>query len=322
MPAIMEGVGVPELAIRILEEMPKQRTSMLACVGMSLLAGLSTTLGAAVVFLLPGQRVTPSQMAFVLALAGGVMLSVTILEFWIPMLSGGKEIWPVLTYSLLGAAAFYLLALLVPEPDGLPHHAPQPCPTEDDEIEMQRSPVASRIGRPHSPSSATNPPELHHEASSTLQQRHWRLSLVLMISLTAHNFPEGFAVAISALQDKQLGLVVTVAIAMHNIPEGIAIAVPVLAATGSRSKALWMSFLSGMAEPVGALTALFVVQLLGGSLSDAAMENLLCAVGGVMCAVAVKELLPEAWRQRRPVSAVMGVLLGFVLMWVTIRLGA
>ena len=41
------------------------------------------------------------------------------------------------------------------------------------------------------------------------------------------------------------------AIAVHNIPEGLAIAVPVLASTGDRWKAIWMTLASGMSEPLG-----------------------------------------------------------------------
>merc|ERR1712061_539073 len=93
------------------------------------------------------------------------------------------------------------------------------------------------------------------------------------------------------------GFIVMFAIAMHNIPEGIAIAVPVLDATGCRWKALLMSFLSGMAEPLGALFALVMLRVTGGVVTDATLDNLLCAVGGVMSAVALKELLPESWHQ-------------------------
>merc|ERR1712014_394265 len=102
-----------------------------------------------------------------------------------------------------------------------------------------------------------------------------------MLTLTAHNFPEGFAVAVSATHSDRMGMVVTLAIALHNIPEGIAISLPVLAATGDRWKALWMTFASGMAEPLGAVMALGLAGLVG-DLSPSSMENLLCAVGGTM----------------------------------------
>merc|ERR1719215_1126015 len=115
-----------------------------------------------------------------------------------------------------------------------------------------------------------------------------------MFSLTAHNFPEGFAVAVSSFGSSDTGFIVMLAIAMHNIPEGIAIAVPVLAATGSRKKALWMTLLSGMAEPVGAVVALFCIHAMGNITQDW-IEGLLCVVGGIMVTVACTELLPDAW---------------------------
>lgn len=298
------------------------KTSPIVCVAMSLLAGLSTTLGAGVVFLLPGQRVTPEQMSFALALAGGVMLSVTILEFWIPMIIGGKDKGPVVLFSLLGAAAFWGLSRFVPEPEvvpGVPHsHAGIEA---DKGEEIQDDEECQVIGRPHPHPEKLSDPEIN-DNTSTVKSRSARLAFVMMLSLTAHNFPEGFAVAVSASQSNRLGLVVMVAIAVHNIPEGIAIAVPVLVATGSRMRALWMSFLSGMAEPVGALTALLVLHGFGGTISEQSMDNLLCAVGGVMCAVSLQELLPEAVRQGTPCTVFVGIALGFLLMWLTIKLGA
>ena len=50
------------------------------------------------------------------------------------------------------------------------------------------------------------------------------------------------------------------AIAIHNIPEGIAVSVPVYCATGSRRKAFWLSFMSGLSEPIGALLGYFVLR--------------------------------------------------------------
>mmetsp|Transcript_30375 Transcript_30375/g.83671 ORF Transcript_30375/g.83671 Transcript_30375/m.83671 type:complete len:410 (-) Transcript_30375:50-1279(-) len=329
-------------------------TSPWVCVAMSLLAGLSTTLGAAAVLLLPGQRVSRRQMAFALALAGGVMLSVTLLEFWMPMLSGGKRAGPVTIYSVLGAGAYLLLSYAAPEPEvvhGTTDHCRVPqldLPQDgEDNGPAAAGPPTSTLGRsagdgpadleaPEAPRASWRPncscgakaPAAAEEAADEEddreedRRRKCRLAVVLMIALTAHNLPEGFAVAVSALHSDRLGLVVMFAIAMHNVPEGISIALPVLSATGSRWKALWMSFLSGMAEPLGATIALLLVHSLGDFLSEHVMENLLCTVGGVMCAVAIKELLPEAWRQRRPGAALLGFALGFLVMIVTNRLGA
>merc|ERR1719428_1802542 len=88
------------------------------CLLMSLLAGLSTTLGALVAFLMSERTVSPAQMAFALSLAAGAMLSVTILEFWLPTLTGQttKPVSSVVLYSFLGASAFLLLTALLPEP--------------------------------------------------------------------------------------------------------------------------------------------------------------------------------------------------------------
>mmetsp|Transcript_122366 Transcript_122366/g.261110 ORF Transcript_122366/g.261110 Transcript_122366/m.261110 type:complete len:368 (+) Transcript_122366:58-1161(+) len=261
-------------------------------VAMSLIAGLSTTIGALIVFLLPGGQVSSTQMTFVLALAGGVMLSATILEFWLPVLSSASNssVSRVIFSSGLGVLSFLLLSKLVPEP----HFALEDLESRPGACKTQAGPMDGRS---------------------------LRLAHVLMLSLTAHNFPEGFAVSISYLGSDSLGFVVMLAIAMHNIPEGIAIAVPVLAATKSFKRALWMTFLSGMAEPLGAVVALLFVHATGSVTYDA-IENLLCAVGGVMCAVALKELLPDAWRYGKPEYFVCGSVTGCLLMLVTIIFGA
>ena len=73
------------------------------------------------------------------------------------------------------------------------------------------------------------------------------------LAIAIHNFPEGLATFAAALSDPALGLSIAVAIAIHNIPEGISVSVPIYFATGSKIKAFWYSFLSGLSEPVGAL---------------------------------------------------------------------
>lgn len=80
----------------------------------------------------------------------------------------------------------------------------------------------------------------------------------MAFTMTLHNMPEGLAVAFSSYTD--FGNIMALAIAMHNIPEGIIVAAPIYAATGSRSQALLIATLSGLSEPLGALSALVFVK--------------------------------------------------------------
>ena len=64
--------------------------------------------------------------------------------------------------------------------------------------------------------------------------RLMRLGLLMAITMTLHNLPEGFAVAFSSYTS--VGPVMAAAIGVHNVPEGIIVAAPVFAATGSRRK--------------------------------------------------------------------------------------
>ena len=90
-----------------------------------------------------------------------------------------------------------------------------------------------------------------------------RTALLVGLGIGIHNFPEGMATFAGALRSTHLGMAMAAAIAAHNIPEGLAVAAPIYAATGKRGRAFLLSFLSGIAEPVGAgLAALVLAPIL------------------------------------------------------------
>lgn len=258
----------------------------------SVLAGLSTSLGAAIVLLLRGAP-TPGQMAFALALAGGVMLTVSLLEMWLPQLLRPDRRLDCFIGAGVGLLGFLALKNLVPEPQYGSH--PKACEDMEDGYGSDLA--------------ASGSPAHQHKV------KQWRLAVLLTLALTAHNFPEGLAVAVSSLQSERLGFVVMAAIAVHNIPEGIAIAMPVLDATGSRYRAMQMATLSGLAEPLGAIVA--VTMLPEYAIKGRGMDALLCVIGGIMSSVALTELLPEAQAQRRPLSTLGGMLAGAGIMVLT-----
>tara|TARA_B100001939_G_scaffold344316_1_gene358548 strand:+ start:15696 stop:16523 length:828 start_codon:yes stop_codon:yes gene_type:complete len=144
-----------------------------------------------------------------------------------------------------------------------------------------------------------------------------RLGIFSAIAIALHNFPEGLATFIAALKEPELGISIAVAIAIHNIPEGISVAIPIYQATGSKKKAFWYTFLSGFAEPLGALIGYL---LLNQFFSDAMFGFLFSGVGGIMVYISLDELLPTAERFGKHHLAITGVIIGMIIMAISLLL--
>jgi ZIP family zinc transporter len=158
--------------------------------------------------------------------------------------------------------------------------------------------------------------EHHHhggeeDEEAALQSRLFKTGLFVALGLGIHNFPEGMASFATALSDPELGVAIAIAIAIHNIPEGLAVSAPIYAATGSQAKAFWWSFLSGVAEPAGALLAALVLMPF---LSDAVLGGLLAAVAGIMVFIAVDELVPVSHAYGEEHLSIVGIALGMAVM--------
>jgi ZIP family zinc transporter len=144
-----------------------------------------------------------------------------------------------------------------------------------------------------------------------------RLGLFVALGIAIHNFPEGMATFAATLADPRLGAAIAVAIAIHNIPEGLAVAAPIYAATGSRGKAFWWSFLSGLAEPLGAaLAAIVLLPFLHGR----ALAGMLAGVAGLMVFISLDELLPAAREHGQEHLAIIGAIAGMAVMAVSLGL--
>lgn len=118
-----------------------------------------------------------------------------------------------------------------------------------------------------------------------------RMGVFTALAIGIHNFPEGLATFVSALQEPSVALPIVVAIAIHNIPEGIAVSVPIYQATGSKCKAFNYSFLSGLAEPLGALIGWLILLPI---MNDIVYGVIFAGVAGIMVFISFDELLPAA----------------------------
>jgi ZIP family zinc transporter len=168
---------------------------------------------------------------------------------------------------------------------------------------------------------AENPHEIHRvEEMHRRPDAHlMRMGLMSAAAIALHNFPEGIATFVAALDDPKVGVSIAAAVALHNIPEGIAVAVPVFYATGSRARAFSWSFLSGLSEPLGALVAWL---LFAGLLGNALRGVLFGAVAGIMVFISFDELLPTAREYGEHHVALYGLTAGMAAMAVSLALMA
>lgn len=138
----------------------------------------------------------------------------------------------------------------------------------------------------------------------------YKLGILNMLALILHNFPEGIATFMSSYKDIELGLKLALAIAFHNIPEGISIAVPIYYATKSKKNAIFKTFLSGIAEPIGAILAFI---FLSKYITDELISIILLLVGGIMITLAIEVILPKAKKYNLNKYLYLGLLIGIIL---------
>jgi len=255
---------------------------------LTLLAGLATVVGSLIAFV--SSRTNRRLLSFSLGLSAGVMIFVSFVELFADAqhtLTSELGIKPGMWVTLLcffgGILLIGIIDKLVPSYEN-PHEARA--------LEDLQSP-------------------------ENKNDKLMRMGVLTSLAIAIHNFPEGIATFMAAVENPTLGMAIAVAIAIHNIPEGIAVSIPVYFATGNRAKAFWISFLSGIAEPVGALIAyIFLLQFMSSFL----MGCVFAVVAGIMVFISLDELLPAAHEYGEYHVAIYGLIAGMAVMAVSLIL--
>lgn len=143
-------------------------------------------------------------------------------------------------------------------------------------------------------------------ASKKNLKRIW----LFIIAITLHNFPEGLAVGVGfGGGNIENGLTLAIGIGLQNIPEGLVVALALITEKYSVGKALWISFLTGMVEPIGGILGVMIV-----SISQPFLPWGLAFAAGAMLFVISDEIIPESHRKGFETEATFGVMVGFVVM--------
>ncbi len=145
----------------------------------------------------------------------------------------------------------------------------------------------------------------------------WQRSILLVLAITLHNFPEGLAVgvafgAISAgVPSASLAgaIALAIGIGLQNFPEGLAVSVPLRGEGLSRTRAFLYGQASALVEPIAAVIGAAAVVSMRSMLPYA-----LSFAAGAMIYVVVEELIPESQRGESTDIATLGAMGGFAIM--------
>jgi ZIP family zinc transporter len=153
----------------------------------------------------------------------------------------------------------------------------------------------------------------------------WRRSVLLVLAITLHNFPEGLAVGVAfgaaaaGMPEATVAGAIALAlgIGIQNFPEGAAVSVPLRREGMSRLRSFWYGQLSGTVEPLAGFLGAAAVLLMEPMLPYA-----LAFAAGAMIFVVVEELIPESQLESSTNVATVGAMLGFaVMMTLDVALG-
>lgn len=257
---------------------------------LTLFAGLATAVGAGIAFF--AQRTNYRFLGIAMGFSAGVMLYVSFTEILAKASAAVGRVYGLDAGAWVTLLSFFGGIALI----GLIDAA---IPTARNPHEPRAPAELSRLKRRNANARAPAPRTL------------MRTARVTALAIGIHNFPEGMATFLAALEDVSLGVALAVAVALHNIPEGISVSVPIYYATGSRRRAFVYSALSGLAEPIGAVAGYLVLRTF---FTDDVTGLLFGAVAGIMVYISLDELLPAAHAYGSEHDVIVGIVSGMAVM--------
>lgn len=272
------------------KDMDIEFKNVLIAFGLTLFAGLSTGVGSAIAFF--SKRTSTKFLSITLGFSAGVMLYVSFVEIFFKAKDRLSECLGIVGGTWLTVGAFFggmaiiaLIDKLIPSFEN-PH-----------EVKFVE--------------------DINDGTESDKFNKLHRVGIFTAIAIAIHNFPEGLATFAAALKSPAVGIPIAVAIAIHNIPEGIAVSVPIYYATKSRKKAFFYSFLSGLAEPLGAIIGF---SIMFAFFNDIVFGVLFASVAGIMVFICLDELLPSAQQYGEHHLSIYGLIAGMAVMAVSLLL--
>ena len=287
--------------------------------GLTVFAGMATGIGSAIAFM--AKRTNFRFLSIATGFSAGVMLYVSFVEIFYKGVDSLVESYGDPLGHWINAGSFFGGMALIGLIDALIPHAENPHEIHTEfEIAPLHDPSAPLPDAETLQMKEIATPETHTPHNHKLM----RMGLFTALAIAIHNFPEGLATFLAALEDPSLGIPIAIAIALHNIPEGISVSVPIFYATGNRKKAFMYSALSGIAEPVGAIIAYVALRFIVGGdtgvIPPQIMGILFGGVAGIMVYISLDELMPTSRAYGKGHDSLIGLVGGMIVMALSLLL--
>ena len=246
-------------------------------------------------------------VSLLLSFAGGVMLSVVCFDLIFDALKtngeiNGKNLYIVIIGMLLGYGIIFILNHLIDKRSNreVAHIDSNHPKTADDLDELIHSDHYD-----------------HHKSGSSKAQL-FVAGIVMASAIALHNLPEGMVIGASFVGAAGTltkgGILMAIVIGLHNIPEGMAVSAPLISGGMKKTKAIFVTGMSGAPTIIGALIGYYI-----GNMSEFSLSASLSFASGAMLYVVFGELLPESilmWRSKLPAFVTLiGVIVGMLIIF-------
>ncbi len=151
--------------------------------------------------------------------------------------------------------------------------------------------------------------QLKNEKSN---KKSFSMAIMIMISMSFHNFIEGLAIGSSFIYSFSLGIVLLISIILHDIPEGIVVGISYKSEGKSAKRVIFNSTLSGGATCIG----IFIGQIVG-NINNILIALLLSIAAGAMLYIVSCELIPSAnlisKKKKTHIAYIIGILISIFI---------
>lgn len=250
--------------------------------GISLFAGLATSLGSGVIYLLNFKDRDLSRILSIsLGISAGVMIAISVFELIPYTLSKIDFVSSTISF-FIGFILIMIIDILIPH-----FYKEEKNLDQNDLDRLNDKNDIKKVG------------------------------YLTALGIAIHNLPEGMTSFSGFLVSPLLGITTALAIAIHNIPEGISVSVPLASSGRSKNYSFFVGSFSGLMEPFGAIITLVIIYPFIDQIGSW-IALILAFVAGVMIYISIDELLPLAYKYEQHNLTTISILIGMLIMVLTL----